>query len=79
MDCIRCGGCCKVIPCYWAQLWYGITESNLSPCPDLRREESGIYTCLRIKKSGLMKREMLGTGCHYPEFRKETKVLTQIK
>jgi hypothetical protein len=66
--CIRCGQCCLHIPCFWAQLWHGLTEEN-SQCPDLKRNEDGTYTCLMMKRDEAMRLAMLGTGCHYPEWR----------
>ena len=69
MNCIRCGQCCLHIPCYWGQLWHGLTKANNQGCPDLQLNKDGSYTCLMMSTHSLMKREMLGTGCHYPEWR----------
>jgi hypothetical protein len=69
MNCIRCGGCCKSIPCYFAQIYYNLTKKNKGKCPELVREQNGKYICQRMLWDTTLKREMLGTGCHYPEFR----------
>jgi hypothetical protein len=75
MKCIRCGGCCLHTPCYWAQLQWQIHEQQ-NPykagkvCPALQKEKDGTYTCLHMYLSNDMRREMLGTGCHYPEYRR---------
>ena len=66
--CIRCGQCCLHVPCWWAQIWYGLDENN-SHCPDLKRGEDGFYMCLMMSKCTGHRKEMLGTGCWYPEWR----------
>ena len=71
MKCIRCGGCCKAIPCWFAQITYQITEENKKPCPALSENPDGTCTCLRMAMNDYMRWVMLGTGCHTPEFRIE--------
>ena len=68
-DCIRCGQCCLHLPCYYAQKEYGLKD-NSKICPDLKLEENGKYTCLRVARDSQFKHEMIGTGCFYPHWRK---------
>ena len=70
MECVRCGGCCKAVPCYFAQIYYNITAQNKMRCPELTRNKDKTYTCKRMLWDTTLKRELLGTGCHYPEYRK---------
>ena len=69
-ECIRCGQCCLHIPCYWAQLYHGLTKKG-DRCPDLELLPNGKYNCKYMNHSELMRREMLNTGCHYPKWRKK--------
>lgn len=66
--CIRCGGCCKAIPCLFAQLYYGLWDKE-QQCPALKDNGDGTTTCLRMKGNALLRVELLGTGCDYPEGR----------
>lgn len=68
MDCIRCGQCCLHTPCYLARVRYGLKMGD--GCPELS-EQDGIYSCCLIKKDSFARRELLETGCHYPEWRRE--------
>lgn len=69
-ECIRCGGCCLTIPCCFAQIQYGLTKDT-KDCPDLQQNMDGTYTCRVMWRNNIFRHEMLGTGCHYPEYRKE--------
>ncbi len=75
--CIRCGGCCKAVPCYLAQIWWGLTRESGRSCPELQENDGGTYTCLAMAKNDMMRREILGTGCHYPEWRQEPALVGQ--
>ncbi len=66
MDCIRCGGCCKTLPCWFAQINYRIDEHNKKPCPALQRNGDGTYTCLRMATDENMRHEFIGTGAFAP-------------
>lgn len=75
MKCIRCGQCCLHISCYWAQIQWGLNKTN-NECPALSKNDNGTYTCLRMLTDPLMSNEMLGTGCHYPKWRKRNEKVT---
>ena len=68
--CIRCGGCCKAIPCTFSQMWYGISESFQLLCPDLEKKRDGTFSCGMMATHSGAREAMLGTGCHYLEWRK---------
>lgn len=68
--CIRCGQCCLTIPCFWAQMWHGLTKES-DKCPRLELLPDGKYNCTMMKQNSTMRHEMLKTGCHYPEWRRE--------
>lgn len=67
IDCVRCGRCCLSIPCYWAQMKYDISAVNNRQCPDLIDNGDLTYTCGQMVVNPILRRELLGTGCHYNE------------
>lgn len=69
VECIRCGGCCKALPCWFAQIVFDIREVAHKPCPELRQNKDNTFTCLAMSKNDRLRREMIGSGCHNPEFR----------
>jgi len=71
MKCIRCGGCCKTVPCYFAQIYYNLTAQTKTLCPELAQNKDGTYTCKRMLWDVTLKGALLGTGCHYPEYRRD--------
>jgi hypothetical protein len=69
-ECIRCGECCIQAPCAYGRIRYHLR--GLSPrCPALVQKIDGTYTCTYIQDTDSMREIMVGTGCLYPQYRKE--------
>lgn len=68
MSCVRCGECCKHIPCYFAQLRYHITKKG-ETCPALIFDGAP-FTCMWQLEDKEFRDYMNSGECDYPEWQK---------
>jgi hypothetical protein len=64
-ECVRCGECCRRIPCEFAQMRFHLKKGD--KCPSLVYDGAP-YTCMWIHEDTWFKNIMVGSGCDYPEW-----------
>ena len=65
--CKRCGKCCLTVPCVFAQVKYNIHKGSTETCPELVKDESGLYKCLLIERDIEVREILISGDCDDPK------------